>query len=89
MNTNCSSGSFKAPHPGRPLSEKPENPDLSLGQRVKDLHDPTARGHFRVVVICVEEVDRLDLNDPERGRRWKTVLDRSSQPRWEEVELWP
>jgi hypothetical protein len=82
-------GSFKGPHPGRPLSEKPDDPNLSLGQRVEDLHDPTARKHFRVVVIRVEEVDRLDLTNPERGMRWKTTLNNTGHRQWEEVELWP
>ncbi|EED22964.1 conserved hypothetical protein [Talaromyces stipitatus ATCC 10500] len=82
-------GSFKGPHPGTPHSQKPDDPNLSLGQKVKDLHDPVARRHFRVVVIRVEEVDRLDLNDPEKALRWKTTLDHTGHQRWEELELWP
>ncbi|KUL91093.1 hypothetical protein ZTR_00712 [Talaromyces verruculosus] len=82
-------GSFKGPHPGTPLSQKPDDPNLSLGQKVKDLHDSTARRNFRVVVIRVEEVDRLDLNDPAEAKRWRTTLDHTGHQQWEEVELWP
>lgn len=83
------SGSFKGPHPGTPLSQKPDDPNLSLGQKVENLHDPTARRNFRVVVIRIEEVDRLDLNDPAEAKRWRTTLDHTGHQQWEEVELWP
>ncbi|KAH8705453.1 hypothetical protein BGW36DRAFT_367605 [Talaromyces proteolyticus] len=84
-------GSFKNPAPGRPLSEEPTDPNLKLGQKVTDLHDATARENFRVVVIRVHEVDRLDLTRPERASRWRTTLTDASDGvgQWEEVELWP
>lgn len=85
----ASPGSFKGPHPGTPHSQKPDDPNLSLGQKVEDLHDSIARRHFRVVVIRVEEVDRLDLNDPAEAKRWRTTLDQTGHQQWEEVELWP
>ena len=83
------SGSFKAPHPGTLQSQRPDDPEMKLGQKIKDLHDPLARKNFRVVVIRVEEVDRLDLNDPAKPMRWRTRLDHKGHGHWEEVELWP
>ncbi|KAL1976965.1 hypothetical protein VTN31DRAFT_3247 [Thermomyces dupontii] len=83
-------GSFKNPPPGRPISEKPGDANLRLGQLVPDLQDPIARKNFRVVVIRVHEVDRLDLSKPEDCRRWKfTCAPTGDDGRWEEVELWP
>ncbi|KAF4985040.1 hypothetical protein FDECE_16871 [Fusarium decemcellulare] len=78
-------GSFRNPPPGAPRNEKPA-PGLGLGQKVEDLHDEIARKNFRVVVIVPEEVDRVDLSDPEDGRRWNYRLTGGS---WEETELWP
>lgn len=79
-------GSFRNPTPGTPLSEKPE-PGLELGQIVDDLHDEVARKNFRVVVIVPEEVDRVDLSDPKRARRWNYKM--NDEGSWEVVELWP
>ncbi|KAM5348425.1 hypothetical protein ACJ41O_008249 [Fusarium nematophilum] len=78
-------GSFRNPPPGTPRNEKPA-PGLGLGQKVDDLNDEVARGNFRVVVIVPEEVDRVDLSDPEEGKRWNYRLAGDS---WEETELWP
>ena len=89
MILTVSSGSFKGPHPGTLHSEKPEDPNLALGQKVSDLHDPIARKNFRVVVIRVEEVDRLDLNDPAEAKRWRSTLNPNGHQEWEEAELWP
>lgn len=64
-----------------------------MGQRVTDLHDPVARGNFRVVVIQPEEVERLDLTNQEDMRRWKWIRGSSDtekyQSDWIETELWP
>ncbi|UPL01803.1 hypothetical protein LCI18_012737 [Fusarium solani-melongenae] len=78
-------GSFRNPAPGTPKTEKP-GPGLGLGQKVEDLDDEVARKNFRVVVIVPEEVDRVDLSDPEEGKRWNYRLTGDS---WEETELWP
>ncbi|KAJ5242724.1 uncharacterized protein N7469_001051 [Penicillium citrinum] len=86
-------GSFKNPFPGMPRSQEPENPALGMGQRVAELHDPVARGNFRVVTIIPEEVERLDLSNQEDMRRWKWILGQSGgkeeQSAWTETELWP
>lgn len=84
-------GSFKTPPPGQPKSQKPQDPSLELGEKVKDLHDPIARKNFRVVVVRPQEVERLDLSDYENPQRWTwTLVEDDTQPgRWEEVELWP
>lgn len=68
------------------MSEEPTDSSFTLGQKVTGLHDATARANFRVVVIWVEEVDRLDLTRPERAARWR-ISEVAGQ--WEEVELWP
>ncbi|KAL5355978.1 pyridoxamine 5'-phosphate oxidase-domain-containing protein [Aspergillus floccosus] len=78
-------GSFRNPPPGRPRDTTAE-PGLGLGQTVDDLHDPVARGNFRVVVVRPEEVERLDLSDLQNVRRVQWTL---KGDRWEEVELWP
>ncbi|KAI3582579.1 hypothetical protein IWW34DRAFT_786084 [Fusarium oxysporum f. sp. albedinis] len=78
-------GSFRNPPPGTKRDEKPA-PGLGLGQKVEDLDDEIARRNFRVVVIVPEEVDQVDLSDPEDGRRWNYQLKDGS---WEKTELWP
>ncbi|EQK97456.1 hypothetical protein G6O67_000090 [Ophiocordyceps sinensis] len=86
-------GSFKNPTPGTPSSRKPgQEEGLGLGQKVVSLEDSVARSNFRVVVIVPEEVERLDLSDPENGRRWnyKAKDDGTGGVRaWEVTELWP
>jgi pyridoxamine 5'-phosphate oxidase len=92
-------GSFKNPPPGQPVS-LPVDDGLKLGQKVTDLADEIARRNFRVVVIVPEEVDRCDLSDPARGRRWiyrfvgsyggETLSsDGHIEDGWEKVETWP
>ncbi|KAI5463096.1 hypothetical protein BGZ63DRAFT_402437 [Mariannaea sp. PMI_226] len=78
-------GSFKNPPPGTPLNEQPPA-GMKLGQKVDDLHDKIARENFRVVVIVPEEVDRVDLSDPEEGKRWNYKL---VDDAWVTTELWP
>ncbi|KAH8681332.1 pyridoxamine 5'-phosphate oxidase-domain-containing protein [Xylariales sp. PMI_506] len=93
-------GSFKNPPPGTPVV-LPVEGGLRLGQEVTDLQDEVARKNFRVVVIVPSEVDRTDLSDPERGRRWIyrfVGAGEATKPRmpggevidgWEKVEVWP
>ena len=78
-------GTFRNPPPGTPITEKPAE-GLGLGQEVEDLHDSISRSNFRVVVIVPEEVDRVDLTNPKRGRRWNYRLVSGT---WKETELWP
>ncbi|RYP64755.1 hypothetical protein DL771_008609 [Monosporascus sp. 5C6A] len=91
-------GSFRGPPPGRPVDDGDEG--LRLGQELEDLHDEVARRNFRVVVIVPEQVDRADLSDPKRGRRWLYTFVGAGrrEPRrpggvvdggWEKVEVWP
>lgn len=93
-------GSFRNPPPGTPLSRRPDDDRLGLGHRVEDLEDPVARANFRVVVVVPTEVDRVDLSDPERGRRWTYRYLREGEPvdgrdggrkegEWLITELWP
>lgn len=82
-------GSFRNPPPGTPISQAP-SPGLGLGQKVDDVHDEIARENFRVLVIVPEEVDQVDLSDPERARRWVHHLVRNgSEAAWTTAELWP
>ncbi|RYP06207.1 hypothetical protein DL764_003299 [Monosporascus ibericus] len=91
-------GSFRGPPPGRPVDDGDDG--LRLGQELEDLHDEVARGNFRVVVIVPEQVDRADLSDPKRGRRWLYTFVGAGrrEPRcpggvvdgwWEKIEVWP
>ncbi|KAJ5246458.1 hypothetical protein N7468_001441 [Penicillium chermesinum] len=87
-------GSFKSPPPGQPRSKIPDNPELQLGQKVTDLHDPIARENFRVVAIVPEEAEYLDLSNADDVRRWKWDFqaagsEGNSTGRWNESELWP
>ncbi|KAG8406995.1 hypothetical protein J3458_020495 [Metarhizium acridum] len=82
-------GTFRNPPPGTPITQEPGE-GLGLGQVVEDLEDDIARKNFRVVVIVPEEVDRVDLSNPERGQRWNYRLERGGQgAEWKETELWP
>lgn len=88
----CDAGSFRNPPPGQPRSSTPNQSNLGLGQKVTDLHDPVARANFRVVVIRPEEVERLDLNDQENGKRWIwkwTEELGNDTAQWHEIEVWP
>mgnify|MGYP002623065271 CR=1 FL=1 len=94
-------GSFKNPPPGVPVEGNPPGPGEGLGQRVEGglEEDEMARRNFRVVVIVPEEVDRVDLGDPERARRWLYILRGEGEETklpggvkegdWEVVEVWP
>ncbi|KAI1853315.1 hypothetical protein JX266_002021 [Neoarthrinium moseri] len=94
-------GSFRNPPPGTPVAVPVGDDSLALGQKVTDLQDAVARRHFRVVVIVPFEVDRCDLSDPERGRRWLYRFaggEGNEKPvypggqvvdGWEKVETWP
>lgn len=80
-------GSFKNPPPGSPKSDSYDNKDLVLGQKVWDLDDEVARKNFTVVIIRPDEVEQLDLQDPDRARRWLFTYDEVSG--WEQQEVWP
>ncbi|PNY25422.1 Uncharacterized protein TCAP_04638 [Tolypocladium capitatum] len=82
-------GTFRNPPPGTPLSQRPGQ-GLGLGQTVDDVEDEVSRRNFRVVVMVPEEVDRVDLSDPERGRRWNyTFVGTDNEGEWTVAELWP
>jgi hypothetical protein len=84
-------GTFRNPPSGTPLTVNPPGEGEGLGQRVEDLENGLARRNFRVVVLVPEEVDRVDLTDPERGRRWNYRLEGSEGDKigWRVTELWP
>ncbi|WEW57721.1 pyridoxal 5'-phosphate synthase [Emydomyces testavorans] len=85
-------GSFKNPPPGSSKSASGADPTLRLGQKVYDLFDPVARSNFRVVVIRPEEVEIVDLTEPEAAMRtrWSLVPRGDGHgTEWKEEELWP
>lgn len=85
----CFTGSFRAPPPGTPRNtEHFDNEHFKPGMKVEDLHDEYSRKNFRVVVIKPEEVEQLDLSDPEKAFRHKYTYDESSGE-WKMEELWP
>ncbi|PSS16691.1 hypothetical protein M430DRAFT_35385 [Amorphotheca resinae ATCC 22711] len=82
-------GSFRNPPPGARVDEVPaDGSGLKLGQKVTDVDDAIARRNFRVVVIRPDEVEQLDLTDPERARRWKYTCV-GPRDEWTKEELWP
>jgi pyridoxamine 5'-phosphate oxidase len=92
-------GAFRNSPPGRARALPVGDARLGLGQRVDDVHDAVARRHFRVVVVVPDEVDRTDLSDPARPRRWvyyyrggdteSRYPDGLVEDGWEKVEVWP
>ncbi|KAG7105643.1 hypothetical protein HYQ44_015101 [Verticillium longisporum] len=96
-------GTFRNPPSGTPVAAGPPAEGEGLGQVVTDLEDEVARANFRVVVVVPDEVDRVDLSDPKRGRRWlyrrvgggnddaggDTEPGAIREGDWEKVEVWP
>lgn len=84
-------GSFKAPPPGRPVTESYDSKSLQLGARVDDPNDSTARQHFRLIIIIPDVVEQTDLSDPAKARRYRYTFDESTQANggWKTEELWP
>lgn len=82
-------GSFRNPPPGTPVSKQPGEGE-GPGQKVEDVHDKIARRNFRVIVVVPEEVDQVDLTNPERGRRWNyKIVETDGADSWKVTELWP
>lgn len=95
-------GTWRNPPSGQPIEVPVDDDRLKLGQKSESLaKDDVARKNFRVVVIVPDFVDRCDLSDPARGRRWFYAFkggDGSAKPQspggqvegqWEKVEVWP
>jgi pyridoxamine 5'-phosphate oxidase len=81
-------GSFAAPPPGQPVDQPYDEKNLKLGQQVEDLHDTTARKNFRVVIIRPDEVELVDLSDPNTARRQLYKYNRQNGE-WSHQECWP
>lgn len=94
-------GSFKNPPPGKPIVEGGDDAGEKLGQKGGNLKDEDlARRNFRVAIITPEEVEQVDLSDPENSKRWIWTLSEEaggpgghekSNPiqEWNMVETWP
>lgn len=90
-------GSFQNPLPGTPIDEKGEMDETDkdmvrakvLGRKV-GTGDEGAKANFRVVVIRPLEVERVDLTDMDRARRWiYTFVEKGGKGEWKTVEVWP
>ena len=62
--------------------------DEKMGDKVTDLEEPVARKHFRVVVIRPDEVESVNLTDPDSARRHVYRFS-SETGSWSEEETWP
>jgi hypothetical protein len=94
-------GSFKNPPPGQPISQGRNSAEEMLGQKGGHLKDePFARKNFRVAVVTPEEVEHVDLNDPENSKRRIWTLSKeaggpggdekgNAVQEWDVVETWP
>ncbi|KAH8678903.1 pyridoxamine 5'-phosphate oxidase-domain-containing protein [Tricladium varicosporioides] len=92
-------GSFKNPAPGTPVSIPPSDPSLGLGQKVTDLEDEVARRNFRLIIIKPNQVEQVDLTEPDKARRWlftyvgpdggQTGQRVPGVGEWKKEELWP
>jgi pyridoxamine 5'-phosphate oxidase len=94
-------GSFKNPPPGKPIKDGVDSSEEKLGQKGGHLQDEDhARKNFRVAIITPEEVEQVDLSDPENSRRWIWTLageaggpggneDGKQVREWNMVETWP
>jgi pyridoxamine 5'-phosphate oxidase len=85
-------GSFKNPAPGTPVGISPKEGE-GLGQKVSGpLEDEVAKRNFRVVVIKADEVEQLDLTEPDKARRWRFTYvgtKGGELGEWNKEELWP
>jgi hypothetical protein len=88
-------GSFKNPPPGVPVGEQHEDIEMerqhALGMKAAT-DDKLALENFRVVVIVPNEVEAVDLTNPDQSRRWKYTFVRGeegSMNEWKMQELWP
>lgn len=92
-------GSFKNPHPGKAVGLPVTDEAYKLGQKDPGLDDEASRKNFRVVIIMPDEVEQLDLVDPDKARRWKYTFvgpnsseskqDGEDLGEWKTEELWP
>ncbi|KAH6676609.1 pyridoxamine 5'-phosphate oxidase-domain-containing protein [Halenospora varia] len=92
-------GSFKNPAPGTPVSLPPSDPSLGLGQKVTDLEDEVARRNFRLIIIKPNQVEQVDLTEPDKARRWLFTYvgpdggagqgGAADVGEWKSEELWP
>lgn len=80
-------GSFKNPPPGQPV-DKPYDQSLKLGEKIENLDDEIARKNFRVVVIAPDEVESVDLSDPNTARRQLYKFN-AADGSWSHQECWP
>jgi len=96
-------GTFKNPPPGKPLAQGADSDGEALGQKAGHLEEEElARKNFRVCIIAPEEVERVDLSDPNKSQRWLWTLSQEAggpgkndpshsktEGEWNMVETWP
>jgi len=86
--TDFISGTFAAPPPGQKVTEPYDDKNLKLGQKITELDHPVARKNFRVVVVKPDEMEQLDISNPEKARRQHYTFDKSTGE-WQHEETWP
>ena len=86
--TDLLSGTFAAPPPGQKVTEPYDDKNLKLGQKITELDHSVARKNFRVVVVKPDEMEQLDISDPEKARRQVYTFDKSTGE-WQHEETWP
>ncbi|RMD42906.1 hypothetical protein DV735_g2224, partial [Chaetothyriales sp. CBS 134920] len=64
-------GTFKSPPPGLPIGEGQGGPGEDSGQEAGHLKDePLARKNFRVAIITPDQVEKVDLSNPDKRKRF-------------------
>jgi pyridoxamine 5'-phosphate oxidase len=79
---------MKHPPPGRPVTEPYDDKNLHVGTLLDELDDPIALKNFRVVIIKPDSVEKTDLSDPKKARRYFYEYEKDSGE-WTETEKWP
>lgn len=81
-------GSFKQPPPGQAKSKPYNDDEEKMGEKVESLDESVSRRNFRTVVIRPDEVEMLDLSNPDVSRRERYMYDAKTE-QWQMETTWP
>lgn len=70
------------------MNQPYDDKNLKLGEKLEDIDDAVARKNFRLVIIKPDEVESIDLSDPNSSRRQVYKFDAKSHS-WTHTECWP
>lgn len=59
-----------------------------MGEKVESLDEAISRANFRTVIIRPDEVEMLDLSNPDVSRRERYTYDPKTEE-WEIETTWP